>query len=135
MLYVAQEGSEGDLERLRNQWEEMGVADGVHVVTGSEPFGPALVRSSVFVRPTSTDGDSVSVREALAVGVPVVASDVCQRPKGCHIFQSRDAEQMAKTVLEVLIKGEKSPLADTDDDAVEAIIERYKAARGGAWEN
>ena len=36
----------------------------------------------VYIRPTSTDGDSVAVREVLDQGTKVVASDVCWRPDG-----------------------------------------------------
>jgi hypothetical protein len=36
----------------------------------------------VYLRTTRTDGDAVSVREALDAGVPVIASDVVKRPVG-----------------------------------------------------
>lgn len=46
-----------------------------------------FARSQVFVRPTFEDGDSISVREALALGVPVVASRVGHRPPGAVLFE------------------------------------------------
>ncbi len=42
---------------------------------------------SIFVRPTYTDGDSISVREALALGVSVIASDTGYRPDGVILFR------------------------------------------------
>src|SRR5690606_30704721 len=36
-----------------------------------------LSRCDAFIRPTTHDGDAISVREALTLGVPCVASDVC----------------------------------------------------------
>ena len=36
--------------------------------------------TDVLLKPTNTDGDAISVREALYLGVPVVASDVVERP-------------------------------------------------------
>jgi glycosyltransferase involved in cell wall biosynthesis len=45
-----------------------------------QPLEPALRLAAVYLRPTLTDGDAVSVREALAAGVPVLASDVVTRP-------------------------------------------------------
>ena len=45
----------------------------------------ALARSAVFLRPTAWDGDSVIVREALAAGARVVASDVVARPVGVEL--------------------------------------------------
>jgi glycosyltransferase involved in cell wall biosynthesis len=53
-----------------------------------------MSRSDVFVRPTLEDGDSISVREALALGVPVVASRVGSRPPGAILFQPGDFKDM-----------------------------------------
>lgn len=44
-------------------------------------------RLSLFLRPTYFDGDSLSVREALALGIPVVASNTGLRPKGVVLFE------------------------------------------------
>jgi glycosyltransferase involved in cell wall biosynthesis len=59
----------------------------------------ALMRHShVFVRTTLEDGDSISVREALAMGVPVVASRVGTRPPGAILFHPGDVEDMLSKV-------------------------------------
>jgi glycosyltransferase involved in cell wall biosynthesis len=57
-----------------------------------------MSRSDVFVRPTFEDGDSMSVREALALGVPVVASRVGARPSGAILFKPGDVEDMLAKV-------------------------------------
>jgi glycosyltransferase involved in cell wall biosynthesis len=62
----------------------------------------------VFVRPSRTDGDSVSVREALALGRPTVASDASARPPGVVLFPSGDAVALASAV-EQLLHGEARP--------------------------
>jgi len=41
-----------------------------------------LLLTNIYFRPSSTDGDSVLIREALEQGVGVVASNVLQRPNG-----------------------------------------------------
>ena len=45
---------------------------------------------SVLLRPTYFDGDSVSVREAVALGIPVVASDTGYRPDSVTLFKVGD---------------------------------------------
>jgi glycosyltransferase involved in cell wall biosynthesis len=50
--------------------------------------------SDVFVRPTLEDGDSISVREALELKVPVVASQVGTRPPGAILFHPGDVEDL-----------------------------------------
>jgi len=63
----------------------------------------ALVRSaSVFVRSTFSDGDAITVREALALGVPVVASDTSFRPDGTILFRKGDAADLASKLADVL---------------------------------
>ncbi len=58
----------------------------------------ALGEAAVLLRPTSWDGDSVIVREAIATGTRVVASDVSPRPRGTELA-ALDAEAFAEAVL------------------------------------
>jgi glycosyltransferase involved in cell wall biosynthesis len=51
--------------------------------------------SDVFVRPTFTDGDSISVREALSLGIPVIASDCVERPDGVVLFKTGNAGDLS----------------------------------------
>ena len=64
----------------------------------SADVAAALARSEVFLRPTEWDGDSVIVREALAVGTRVVASDVSARPAGVELCGLSDQELAAAVV-------------------------------------
>jgi glycosyltransferase involved in cell wall biosynthesis len=64
----------------------------------------------VFLRPTLEDGDSISVREALSLGIPVVASRVGTRPAGAFLFPSGDVEEMLAAVeLAMAVKGGNQP--------------------------
>ena len=58
--------------------------------------------SSIYLRPTNTDGDSISVREALHVGTCVVASDCVDRPKGCMLFGNRNQMSFNEIVVEAI---------------------------------
>lgn len=90
------------LSALRRRAEELGVAGDVLFHTASGPFVPLLARSEIFVRPTVTDGDANSVREALYLGVPAVASDVVARPEGTVLVKTRDLESLIATVERLL---------------------------------
>lgn len=61
-----------------------------------------ISRSDVFVRPTLADGDSISVREAAALGVPVVASRTGTRPAGVKLFPPGDSSAMAAQIESAL---------------------------------
>lgn len=57
-----------------------------------------------FVRPTTADGDSISVREALTLGTRCVASDVCARPQGTITFRGGDAAHLVEQLTSALLR-------------------------------
>jgi hypothetical protein len=80
-----------------------------------------LAGSDVFVRPTLADGDSVSVREAVALGRVVVATSVGTRPAEARLVPPGDGVALARAlseaadappVLRLARDGEKDPSAD-----------------------
>jgi glycosyltransferase involved in cell wall biosynthesis len=87
----------------------------------------------VFLRATLQDGDSISVREALSLGVPVVASRVGARPAGAILFRAGDLEDMlAKVELAMAAKrGVQSRAAGCMDRLME-IYRQVDPAEGSA---
>ncbi len=68
----------------------------------------AISRSTVFVRPTFRDGDSISVREAMSLGVPVVASNVGTRPEGTLLFEAGNLQGLIDQIERVLsVRGKR----------------------------
>jgi len=93
-------GSGEQAEAAARQVREAGLEDHILMLGDVEHDCCLAVisRSDVFLRPTLRDGDSVSVREALALGVPVVASRVGLRPDGVILFHPGDIDEfVAKT--------------------------------------
>jgi len=78
-----------------------------------EEFWPVLTKSHIFIRPTTSDGDSVSVREALYFGAKTICSDVTHRPEGVVLFKNRDVNDLMMKVKdainEIKISGIKKP--------------------------
>jgi len=81
------------------------VEGNIHFETFNGLFVPVLAACDVFVRPTTSDGDANSVREALALGVPTVASDVVERPDGAIPYKCGDAKDFARAVRRALNEG------------------------------
>jgi glycosyltransferase involved in cell wall biosynthesis len=88
--------------RIRQRISENGITDNFLFVTDPCQFYPILMRSDLFVRPTNTDGDAVSLREALYFRIPAVASDIVPRPKGVVTFSDRNFEDFALKVQSLL---------------------------------
>ncbi len=99
--------------------------DGNLLATGELPHELVLAimaRLTLFVRPTYFDGDASSVREALTLGVRVVASDTDFRPDGVVLFRRGDVRDLTEKIAEVLRDG--SPVAVRDRPADPGSLER-----------
>jgi len=59
-----------------------------------------MAACDVFVRPTLADGDSVSVREALALGCAVVATSVGHRPPEVRLVTPGAVAPLARALVE-----------------------------------
>ena len=81
------------------------VSDRLVFVTEQVSFPGVLKRCDVFVRPTITDGDALSIREALWYGIPAVASDVVMRPESTVVFETRNVEQMKQAIQIAVVTG------------------------------
>lgn len=79
-----------------------GLSDAVLVREDERAVFPILRRVDIFVRTPHHEGDAISVREALAVGTPVVASDVGFRPDGVVRFRPADHRDLAARLREML---------------------------------
>ena len=63
---------------------------------------PLIKRAKIMLRTTSFDGDAMSVREALAVGTPVIATDNDMRPPGTILIDHRELTELAALIDEKL---------------------------------
>lgn len=67
-----------------------------------DDFLTLLTRCSAYLRSPACDGVCASVLEAVALGVPVVASENGRRPAGVITYRDRDAADMCAKMLYVI---------------------------------
>ncbi len=89
-----------------------------------------IARSDLFVRPTLSDGDAISVREAIAMDTPVVASDVVARPEGTLCFKTGDATLDLALKISSLLSGAipapaACPELKTAGNGIHRLLELY----------
>lgn len=86
----------------------------------------ALLESRALLRTTLYDGDSISIREALYLGTPVIATDNCMRPEGVHLIPIGDTDALANAILRVFADGApKRPQAGPDEQNLAEVFELY----------
>jgi glycosyltransferase involved in cell wall biosynthesis len=88
-------------------------------------------RADVLLRTTLYDGDAISVREALQLGTPVVATDNGMRPPNVFLAPIGDATAVAHQVINVLATP-RHPVAETSaklgaHDGIDETLELYES--------
>jgi glycogen(starch) synthase len=88
----------------------------------------SLIRQcDLFLRTTLYDGDSVSVREALHVGTPVIASDNGMRPDGCILIPKCNIEALAEAIDANLGRALSTPALQRENDAnLASVFQLYQ---------
>ncbi len=101
------------------------------LLEGDVPHGitlEAIAQCDVFLRTTLYDGDSISVREALQLGKPVIATDNAMRPEGVRLIPPSDPEALRTVVGRVL--AEPPALSSTPPEVgtanLEAVLRVYQ---------
>ena len=72
-----------------------------------------LEKADVFIRNTTSDGDPLSVKEALSVGCKVMASNCILRPESVHLFDYHDKNSLINTIKNIC-KADKMVVNDLD---------------------
>lgn len=97
----------------------------LHLFEGLAPdgFQRVLAAADVYVRPTLVDSFGVAVAEAQALGVPVIASDACDRPDGVSVFPRND-KQAFFALLDQSLQGDERMVRSNDGnlDAVRRLL-------------
>jgi hypothetical protein len=84
------------------------------------------MRCDLLLRTTRYDGDSISVREALHLGIPVIATDNEMRPPGVHLIPKADLKALC-SMVEAVLKGRPNtatPLS-AGHQSLDAVLDFY----------
>jgi glycosyltransferase involved in cell wall biosynthesis len=87
----------------------------------------AVTRSRLMLRTTLYDGDALSVREALQLGTPVIASDNGMRPAGVRLIPKADLDPLLEAIEAELQESmqRKGPVSG-DEGNIQAAFDFYR---------
>jgi len=91
----------------------------------------AISRAQLMLRTTLYDGDAVSVREALHLGTPVIASDNGMRPAGVQLIPKSSLQALQDAVENILSQPAARKAAyGSDDSNLQAVLDFYRELTG-----
>jgi glycogen synthase len=123
----------GSLEEgLRRQIRSKSYADHVRLCGDvPRPITLRLIESSnIFLRTTLYDGDALSVREALHLGVATIATDNGMRPDGVILIPVADSAALIEAISSALVSPRPKPPANRDGvppENFDAVLDLYQA--------
>lgn len=91
-----------------------------------------ISEADLMLRITLFDGDAISVREALYLGTPVVATDNGLRPRGVRVVPIGDRHALVAAVAEELsvVKAKSEILPPPDNSNIRRVVDLYEELAG-----
>lgn len=81
----------------------------------------------IMLRTTRYDGDAISVREALFLETPVIATDNGMRPDGIHLIPVGDKDALVSAIREIAARPKISKKEKTGDRSnIRAVLDLYE---------
>jgi|HubBroStandDraft_6_1064221.scaffolds.fasta_scaffold40513_3 glycogen(starch) synthase len=122
----------GSLEgSLRKKIKDTAFAE--HILLGGDIAHAVVMRAiataDLMLRTTLYDGDAISVREALHLGTPVVATDNGMRPAGVHLVPVSSSDALLVAIERTLhSSAATSPerMPPPDESNLEAVLRVYE---------
>ncbi|MFT3746020.1 MAG: glycosyltransferase family 4 protein [Pyrinomonadaceae bacterium] len=84
-------------------------------------------RADILLRTTLFDGDAISVREALFLGTPVIATQNGMRPEGTYLIEIGDEETFVRLVREISSRTKAKGIPGADEvDNISQVLDLYE---------
>jgi len=127
-VYIVASDASGNAlyERALHRIRELSLEDHFLLFNGTVDFAAVIRLSDVVLRPTNTDADALTVREAIYMGKPVIASDVIGRPPGTILFRNRSLPSLIEKTVEVLQRRRTGTPICQEIDYLDPYVKLYQ---------
>jgi glycosyltransferase involved in cell wall biosynthesis len=88
---------------IKNEISKRGLTTHVMIHLSKSELWPIFSKIDIYLRPTQSDGDAVSIREAIDMRVPVVASDCVRRLDVVQTFSTGDNTSYIITLKNTIV--------------------------------
>lgn len=114
-VVASQEDKYGLLAKNQAVIERENVSQQITILNQPVSFVKLIEKSDLVIRATNSDGDALTVREALYLNKPVIASDIVERPEGAILFQNRNVTDLFEKTDWVFRQSNEYTLPETVD--------------------
>jgi glycosyltransferase involved in cell wall biosynthesis len=105
------------------------------LLAGDVPHGAtmeAISRSRILLRTTWYDGDAITVREAMQVGTPVIATDNAMRPSGIRLIPKSDLAALLRALEQELLQPQpRKERIPADQGSLQQVFDFYQDVLAG----
>lgn len=102
------------------------ISPNVFIINEPHDFINILKLSDVLIRSTTTDGDSLTVREAIYYNKIVIASDCVERPKRVQLYPTLDFSELQKIIINISEKNSDKQISEIVNGADQLIKKVYE---------
>lgn len=86
-----------------------------------------MQKADIMLRTTLFDGDAISIREALFLGTPVIATDIGTRPEAVKLIPVGGCKELTAAVSEIVNSRTNQPRQGEPDTAnIAAVVDLYE---------
>ena len=109
-------GSSPNMNEFKKLADKLGIADSIHFLDKHTNVAPIIAAMDVYVNSSLYEGMSNTILEAMASGVPVVATavggtpDILSHQKTGLLVPPKDSRALSQSILRILSEPEKSVL-------------------------
>lgn len=114
-IVTSMENGQEQFENYRKRINEESLQSHFHLIHANVSFVKLVEAAALVLRPTNADGDALTIREALYLGKPVLASDVVSRPEGTHLFKTRNQEDFNRQ-LQLQLQQQQTEINSKKED-------------------
>lgn len=96
----------------------------IKFITYQHSFYALMKESDAVIRATATDGDSLSIREALYLGKPIIATNCVTRPEGVIVYDFNNLNDFSSAIQIALNTPNQTNSKEVE--SIVKLIELYK---------
>jgi hypothetical protein len=113
-----------NLQRLESYISKLMLNNEVLIYVNNDELWPIINLSDVFIRPSITDGDANSIREALFLGKSVIASDCVNRPNQCVLYNSLNSIDLAFKIYNLKLNPLIFNIEEGNERKIENLLDK-----------